>query len=337
MQELLQAGGRTKSLGEAASKEIRHVPFAETLRSGWVISPIGDVCSMSRLPPASGPTQVVAAGPSRPAAEVEPLAGPSRFGAWGMAAARLRALCDVKLVHSSAWNAASISDWAYRHPGIDHMRRREFVTLLGGAAAWPLAARAQQPAMPVIGFLNSGRPAKTPTSWRAFHQGLSDAGYAEGRNVAIEYRWADGHYDRLRALAADLARRQVAVIAANGPAALPRGRRRRPFRSSSSPASIRSRLGIVASLARPGGNATGVTIMNTESGRNGSSCCMNWYPLRAAWPCLSTRPIPMPKRCRETCRRRPAPRADASRPACKHGTRLRSGLRKLAQMRAGGS
>ena len=96
------------------------------------------------------------------------------------------------------------------------MKRREFITLLGGGTAWPIAARAQQPVVPVIGYLNSGSPENSPRSMAAFRRGLNEAGLIERRDVAFEYRWADNHYDRLPALAAELVRVPAAVLVANG-------------------------------------------------------------------------------------------------------------------------
>jgi putative tryptophan/tyrosine transport system substrate-binding protein len=146
------------------------------------------------------------------------------------------------------------------------MRRREFIALFGSAAAWPLAARAQQATTAVIGFIDSRFPEAVVDRLRSFRQGLKDSGYTEGENVAIEYRWAENRMDRLPELAADLVRRRVSVVVASGGMAV-------NFAAKAATTTIPVlflagedpiRLGLVSSLARPGGNLTGINFFNTE-------------------------------------------------------------------------
>jgi putative ABC transport system substrate-binding protein len=208
------------------------------------------------------------------------------------------------------------------------MRRREFITLLGGAvAAWPLGAHAQQPAMPVIGYLSARAPETDVPMLAAFRRGLSETGYAEGKNVTIEYRWGRGQYDRLPALAEDLARRQVAVIVTGGGenVALAAKAATAKIPIVANLAEDPVRFGLVASLNRPGGNITGVTSLLGAQGAKQLGLLRELVPQAAVIGMLVDSNMPWAESLTTNTQAAARGRTAARRPRGQHRARHRRG------------
>jgi putative ABC transport system substrate-binding protein len=206
------------------------------------------------------------------------------------------------------------------------MRRREFITVLGGVAAWPLAARAQQPSLPVVGYLSARSPGDSIGILADFRRGLAESGYLEGQNVAIEFRWAEGHYDRLPAMVADLVRRRVAVIAVPNTTASALAAKAATqtipivFNIGGDPVEI----GLVASLDRPGGNVTGVSMLQTAMAAKRLELVHELVPAATLIALLvnPTNPVIAEAETREV--------QSAAGPECEQPKRNRGGLRDPA-------
>jgi putative tryptophan/tyrosine transport system substrate-binding protein len=176
------------------------------------------------------------------------------------------------------------------------MRRREFIAGLGGVAAWPVAVRAQQTTMPVIGYLGGRSLNSSDPEMAGFRQGLNEAGFVEGQNVAIEFRWADGEYDRLPAFAAEFVRRQVAVIFAGAlPSAIAAKRETATIPIVFTMGADPVKLGVVASLNRPGGNVTGISVLYGALGTKRLELLRELARSASAIAIISNRRIRMPR------------------------------------------